>query len=746
MSYINKQNTTLIRVKLTDIGREQLAKGQLTFANYMIGDSEVDYNYVKGWSEFVPSVGASTGEFWYPEADGNIVKKIFSKVLRPKDDNPFFTSFLLNQSNQFIFPLNQQSNIQLIKGIVTNVAEDRGFFSGSTVDTGLIPQIGTDFIKETGTIDLVNFDGATDFTTFTQGILSGITLTNTNVNDFIIFRFSNPTLGSQTGTTMTAATINTTYNITDISGSTIKVDRALPILNVYSGTVITYYTIPGGDNPTDDYYGASSLAAYWNTGTLSFESSCDICNENIPVWNMNSVWTENPAGLYRDSPVNYHEHNLFGSEQFAGTKQYLGYNENLICNTNDATSLCGTDQPISYIDPYKKSVTILHYSNSCISNFYGEQFYIDEQTNKLLNLDIPVMWHRRNDVGTASGTTLGMRFTSDTIKKTLSSNNDIEYYDLIEYSGMSVTPTLPLVVGKVFPQLQIVVIEDEELVAAMSYKSNRNYTLPDLSAELMSPVNGNCTGVLKAGESLYLTYWLDNVGTGSTGTTSVTTPTLPCQRYTVIDNKTSTDKDIQFRINNVDQLPYMRKREDVAYDGYGFFADTFKVLAQVVDKNLQNRPSPDGWKVIDFTSTNITGNSGETINPLLFQNQNPNVTGFILTGSLYTGGTQFNLGQELDMSTASYYGKMTFGDERLFYGNLRTHIAATIYKSLFNITIDGATIASSSNTTFDFGDDRFISEVGILDNNNNLVLVGKLSRPIRIADSTTASIELTIDF
>jgi hypothetical protein len=746
MSYINKQNTTLIRVKLTDIGREQLAKGQLTFANYMIGDSEVDYNYVKGWSEFVPSVGASTGEFWYPEADGNIVKKIFSKVLRPKDDNPFFTSFLLNQSNQFIFPLNQQSNIQLIKGIVTNVAEDRGFFSGSTVDTGLIPQIGTDFIKETGTIDLVNFDGATDFTTFTQGILSGITLTNTNVNDFIIFRFSNPTLGSQTGSTMTAATINATYNITDISGSTIKVDRVLPILNVYSGTVITYYTIPGGDNPTDDYYGASSLAAYWNTGTLSFESSCDICNENIPVWNMNSVWTENPAGLYRDSPVNYHEHNLFGSEQFAGTKQYLGYNENLICNTNDATSLCGTDQPISYIDPYKKSVTILHYSNSCISNFYGEQFYIDEQTNKLLNLDIPVMWHRRNDVGTASGTTLGMRFTSDTIKKTLSSNNDIEYYDLIEYSGMSVTPTLPLVVGKVFPQLQIVVIEDEELVVAMSYKSNRNYTLPDLSAELMSPVNGNCTGVLKAGESLYLTYWLENVGTGSTGTTSVTTPTLPCQRYTVIDNKTSTDKDIQFRINNVDQLPYMRKREDVAYDGYGFFADTFKVLAQVVDKNLQNRPSPDGWKVIDFTSTNITGNSGETINPLLFQNQNPNVTGFILTGSLYTGGTQFNLGQELDMSTASYYGKMTFGDERLFYGNLRTHIAATIYKSLFNITIDGATIASSSNTTFDFGDDRFISEVGILDNNNNLVLVGKLSRPIRIADSTTASIELTIDF
>ena len=747
MSYINKQSTTLVRVKLSDVGREQLAKGQLTFSNYVIGDSEVDYNYVKGWKEFVPSIGASTGEFYFVEADGNIQKNIFSKVLRPKDDNPFFSTFLLNQSNQFLFPLNQQSNIQLIKGIVTNEAEDRGFFSGSTVDSGLVAQTGNRFIKESGTIDLSKFDGSYDLTTYTQGILVLDTpLTATSVNDYIIFRFSNPTLGNVTGDTMTAATINTTYNITYLSGSTIRVDRTLPTLSAYSGTIITYYTLPGGDSPTDDYYGLNSLTAYWNTGTLSFDSSCDICVENIPVWNMNNVWTENPAGLFKDSPINYHEHNLFGSEQYTGTKQYLGYNENLVCDTNDGTSICGVNESISYMDPYKKSISIIHYTNSCISNFYGEQFYIDGETGKLLNLDIPVMWHRRNDVGTASGTTLGMRFTSDTIKKTLSSNNDIEYYDLIEYSGMSVSPTLPLTVGKVFPQLQIVVIDNEELIASMSYASNRNFTLPDLAAELITPVNGNCTGVLKAGERMYLTYWLENTGTGSTGTTTVTTPFLPSQRYTVIDNKTSSDKDVQFRINNLGELPYMRKREDVLYDGFGFFADTFKVIAQVVDLNSQSRPVPSNWKVMDFTSSNITGNSGETINPLLFENQNPNITGFIMTGSLFTGSTNFNLGVELDMPNASFYDKMTLGDERLFYGNLRTHIGATIYKSLFNINVDGATISSSSNPTYEFGDDRYISEIGILDNNQNLVLVGKLSRPIRLADSTTASIELTIDF
>jgi hypothetical protein len=340
------------------------------------------------------------------------------------------------------------------------------------------------------------------------------------------------------------------------------------------------------------------------------------------------------------------------------------------------------------------------------------------------------MWHRRNDVGTGSGTTLGMRFTSDTVKKTIDNAEagatDIEYYDLIEFSGMSVTPSTPLAVGKVFPNLKIVVIDNEELLAAMSYKSNRNYTLPDLSASFTNPPS-ECNGVVKPGESIYLTYTLKL--TGSTGFT----PTLPCQRYTVIDNTYIGDKDVSFAINNIDQLPYMRKTESAGYDGYGFYADQFVLLAQVIDKNITSRPYPDQWREIDFTSTNITGGAGETIDPLLLQDQN-------------TAATIFDLGTEIDLARGLNYGKLNFGDERLFYGNLRTYIGATIYKTLFLVNVDGAVMGKSTNPTFSVGSDRWVSEIGILDNNSNLVLVGKLSRPIRIADSTTASIELTIDF
>ncbi len=760
MSYINKQTTGLVKVKLTDIGRELLAKGQLTFSQYIIGDSEVDYNYVKGWSQFVPSSGAATGEFLFHLADGDIDGNIYSKVLRPADNQPSPSSYLVDQSGIFEFPLNLQSNVQLIKAIISNEAEDRGFFSGSTAETCLTAQTSSLFIKEEGTVDLGNFTGGTFLSGYTQGVLTLDTpLTATSVNDYIMFRFSNSTLGNITGDSMCQATINTFYNITDINGATIHVDRELPILSGDAGTIITYYTLPGGDDPLDTYYGLPSLTAYWNTGTLSFDSSCDICVENIPVWNMNNVWTENFAGLFEELPTNYNPHQLFGSEQYTGSKQFLGY------NFTPTVTQTSNQLANSYIDPFQKGISIIHYTNSCISNFYGEMFYIDEQTNKLLSIDVPIMWHRRNE-GTGSGTTLGMTFVSDTVQKELIgddnytlraqggtlpfySNNTIPYYDLMEASGMTITPDFPLSVGKVFPTLKMLVIDNEELVAAMSYKSNRNYTLPDLAAELVTSSGGGCTGCLNAGHRMYLTYWLNN--TGST----TTTPTLPCQRYTVIQNNSNSDMDVAFRINNVGELPYMRKVELPTYDGRGFFADQFNLLAQSINPNNVDRPDPSLWRMIDFTSTKITASaststigSGETINPFLLENQGYTNTGFLLTGERYeaASATTFNLGDEISMPSGSFYDQMTFGDERLFYGNLRTHIGATIYKTLFTINVDGASISSSSNSTYSYGDDRYITEVGILDNSGNLVIVGKLSRPVRLANSTTATIELTIDF
>ena len=734
MSYINKHRTALVRTKLTDIGRELLAKGQLTFNSWIAGDSEVDYGYVKGWKDFVPSSSASTGQFFFHTNDGETDVN-YSAVLRPKDKQYFPKSFLLDTNGVFVQPFGGESDVKLIKGIISNKADDRGFFSGSTADLGLTAQTTTQFIKESGSVDMSVFSGETDTTTFTKGVLRLTTpLTATSVDDIIVLNLSNSVLGNLTGgTTETTPSMSQFYMITNLedSGATVKVDRELPNFTADSGTIISYYIIPGGNDPADDYYGKGSLSAYWHTGTLSFDSSCDICIDNVPVWNMNNPWCENMAGQFKDTTDFYHNHQLFGSEEFVGTKLLLNYKD------TPEVSQALKESANSYIDPFQKGISIIHYTNSCISNFYGEFFHIDGSAGKLLNLDLPVMWHRKNDIGTASGETMGMRFMSDTTEKTLN-NTNIVYYDLIEYSGMSVTPSNPLAVGKVFPNEKIVVVDNEELLAAMSYKSNRNWTLPDLKSELMSPVNGECTGTLKPGERLYLTYYMS----ANSGVTN----TLPCQRYTTLDNQTASDKDVQFSLVNLDQLPYMRKVESVGYDGKGFYANEFKVLAQVVNPTITQRPDPKLWREIDFTSTNITINSGETIDPLLLENQNSTTNGFIIEGPTYTGATTFNLGNFMDLPQGTYYDKMNFGDERLFFGNLRTYIGATVYKTLFSVNIDGAEFGSSSNPTYTTGGDRFVTEVAILDNNQNVVMIAKLSRPIKIANSSTATIEITMDF
>ncbi len=120
--------------------------------------------------------------------------------------------------------------------------------------------------------------------------------------------------------------------------------------------------------------------------------------------------------------------------------------------------------------------------------------------------------------------------------------------------------------------------------------------------------------------------------------------------------------DVSFRLNNIGELPYMRKFELPGYDGRGFFADKFTLLAQSINPNNVSRPDPSLWRAIDFTSTKITASaststigSGETINPTLLENQGYVNTGFFLTGALYdaASGNTFNLGDELSMRIAA---------------------------------------------------------------------------------------------
>jgi hypothetical protein len=220
------------------------------------------------------------------------------------------------------------------------------------------------------------------------------------------------------------------------------------------------------------------------------------------------------------------------------------------------------------------------------------------------------MYHRRKYSGDlADGTTMGMTFIGDGDAKFIE-GSEILYYDLIEDPAL-IEGRTPQVVGKILPQLKCVLIDDDELLMVMSQSTSRNWTLPSLGGRLINSVNGSNGGVLAVGEKMYLTYSLSNSNIG------LVNP-IHCGKYLVIENNTTSTKDIEFNIEDIDLLKFMRDTSDGGYDGLGFFGESFDVIYQIVDSG--SRPVDGAWVKTSFND-NIMG-SGTTINPLLLENQN----------------------------------------------------------------------------------------------------------------------------
>ena len=591
MSYIIKSTSPFVSIKLTEMGRQNLASGKLNFSYWAVGDSEINYVREALVDTNPTDVSLSASSF----------------VMRPLDRQPNLKYFVKpsNTTN----PLNEinASVLNVIKAEVNNEATERGFFSYSGgVYTTLTGDTYTPF---TTTISNVVLTGGTTLQ------LTGATV---NVGDLILLKLSNTTAGNILVNSNTVPLPNLWFKVQSTGVDSVTLDRNLPN---FSSQTITSQVIVYRGGEVYNTIGTGNTTAYWDTGTLSFDSANNITCSDVPVWNMNNVWCENIAGITGLTSTNlYEDYTKFGSYSFLGQKQpYF----NIDCDSNPTVGPSTCDGVgLSYLDDVVKSISILHYTNNAISNLYGEYFYSNFASGKYLKVSIPDLMYHRISGSTASGTTMGMSFVGSGATKNLE-NSDIQYIDLIEDPTMINPSQTPNVVGKVFPQLKTVVFTDDEIIASMSYKSNRNWTLPELSAVLQSPSGGTSTGVLGVNETMYLTYTLEN-----NYVSGLTTP-LSCQKYVKITNNTSSPKDVAFRINGTDLLTYMRKLEDPNYDGYGFYADTFKLLYQIVAETT-TRPASGSWKQYDFTSTAITTNASETIDPKLFENQIPSITGFVL--------------------------------------------------------------------------------------------------------------------
>lgn len=710
MSYIINNTGPFIYTKLTEKGRELLAQGKLNFSFYALGDSEINYDREAIYDANLTDVTLSAG----------------TRVLRPKDKNPNIQYYLASGATGTAFQTLTDANIKVMKVIVNNQAKTRGFFSGSTL-SGFTTLVSDPYALTSSTVSDASFSGGS---TIDLGVSAATT------GDYILFKLSNNTLGTVALNTNTEPIPHLWYKVHDYTGTTYQLDRALPDLQGTGGTAVQYIVYPSGE--VWDTIGSANTMSYWNSQTLSFDSSCDVSIADVPVWNMNIVWCENLAGM---SGGTYEEYTKFGSYPYLGQKYpFLDYP--CVASSADTSLKC---EGVSLPDQTVKSLGIIHYTNNAISNFYGEYFFNDIANGKRAELNIPdIMYHRRGFTGgTASGDSMGMTFVASGDSKFIDGTN-IEYYDLIEDPSL-INDVDIMTVGRVFPQLNTVVFHDDEINAAMSYKSNRNWTLPELTATLKNSSLGTSSGVLGQNETMYLTYYFDN--TNGTGLTT----SLPCQKYARITNETAVSKDVEFKLADLDLLPYMRKKESGSYDGRGFYGYEFKVLYQIVS-DVDDRPDPAAWKEINFTTTGLTGGvSGETIDPLQLENQNPITNGFEINATNASGATTFNLVPLLNLPANVNPSYLQFGDERFFYGNLDTYIGSTIFKTTFDIRVNSSQYNFTSNPTRDNNvstnpPNLRISEVGIYDDNFNLVVISKMAKPVQLVAGDTIMIGISMDF
>ena len=550
-----------------------------------------------------------------------------------------------------------------------------------------------------------------------------------------------------------------TYKIVGICGNTLTLDRPTPnLLGLLPGCVARTLIYP--PNMTT-LYDSVTPRPHWSTDAINFETVCDIDQFDVKIWNMNIPWTENPAGL---NYTTFEDYTNFGSVDYIGTKEYLGYNSSLgQTDTSKVFYYNSFDEVIEVKPEEQKCVSIIHYTNQTIDLFYGEKFALEpyDPTNpqdttgqaRNFKLHIPwLMWHKNPEC--CFGQTFWVDppgfddkdlFKVQYIKSKKNSDMNqpgIRYYHLWDTNPNS--DGIPNRVGKVFPDNKMVVIDDEELVASMSYKSNRNWTLPAPQISLITPntcdITTSLTGIITgSNQTLYVTYRLSN--------TVDFTNSLHCNYYSKITESNictpETSKNVAIRfggefqcltqpgyvppVTTTTTMPVVTMTTTICPTDCdmpnGYYADTFEIICQLVPTG--QRPDSSLWKIIDYTSVI----SDQFINGYVTEDSLTGTT-FIITPELYSTAPYYNLNDYIELiPNGTTTPNLNFGDEYYFYGSLESDIQATIYEMRYKINLSDTEFQNTSNPTWTPGTKSYVTEIALLDENRDILVMSKLQSP-----------------
>ena len=678
MSYILQEPQTFINVKLTNLGRRQLALGQLTFSNYAFSDREVNYSIDR------------TGSY----------DLTLNRILSPVDAQPSLSANFDGTSPQ---PLLSQY-VSTAKQFSTAHTASYGFFSGVTtgytnyyIDSNKI--LGSDALFYSA-----NTNGGNIIT------LSGSSL-SPNIGDFVRIGWSNPNFTQSLPYNGNIIEYSATplnylfYRI--VSGSptpnTYMLDRDIPDFN-------GAYTSSSGISTSAIFYPSQSIESFYGSGSTV----------DPQLWNMNIVRTVSLPGTVNGISG----YTSYGSIEYNGTKQYLGFS---------------SDTP---------AFGVIHYTNNFTGNTYAEQLI---EGSVVMEIPYLMWWNTPGNNGQVmtQGLVLYDGGNDAAITDTIAGTTYRNLKDSLSSNA--------LVVGRVYHKLKTIVITDQELLTALSYKANRNWTLPNFNLNLVSSPKyplapSQATGLCEFGYTYYVTYMV-NSQAYSPGVSYGYGNGLFCGYIQKIDGAIDAYGNPQYLSLSfpTNSFPFLRNSTEMtSSSGTGWNANYVQVL---VNKQLSGYtyqvgdvPS-DQWVAISNGVGNgiYTGDTTDlTIDPLKLAGYN-----FIMSAEDYASGTSYVLDTvfsgETDFNNLT---GLTFGNETFFYGNITADIMATTYKTLITAVAANNDYNDSLNNSYDglLDTNTYITEVDIFDSSGNLVAVGKPSYPITKNSARYIVIQLEMDF
>ena len=222
--------------------------------------------------------------------------------------------------------------------------------------------------------------------------------------------------------------------------------------------------------------------------------------------------------------------------------------------------------------------------------------------------------------------------------------------------------------------------------------------------------------------------------------TSGYTTGLHCNYYASINGDTVAGaRDVTVKFGK--EFPYIRPYENTVctISGSGIQIDKFNMLFQKTDYGVP--PDPAQWSILDMTSS-INGHTvGQPI-----EVSGLTTTTFNLTCDTILSATTYNLHDYINipLNNNQEPTNLQFGDEYFFYGNLETDIMATIYEMRYSIAIAENQFTTSNNPSWGSTNLVRLTEIGLYDNEKDLMAIAKLKNPTKRVG--VQNFQIKIDF